>query len=422
MSYRALFIPLLASGLGLCVAVACSAGGGGPRGGGVGGAGATGGGGGNGGAGGIVNTGGAGGGVPEGGFDAPVGTGGQGGLGGGCATDRYDGEVVPLDMYLLLDKSGSMSSTDEDGGAVTRWDQVTGAIKEFLNLPGTNGLSVGLGFFPMKPSIPPPVNCTTGTDCWPYEQECLPIYNKCPSGWPVPTDTSCLPVDYHTPAVPISPLPGASAAVASAIDGASPNGNTPMAPALWGAMEYAQPWAQAHLDHVVVVVLATDGMPTDCASNEVSDVAAIAAGALQQAGIRTFVVGIGSQLNDLNQIASSGGTDDAFMVDTSSNVSTQFLDALNAIRGTVACAYKIPTPEAGKADPNTVNVGFTPDGGTQQVIPQVGAESACGTEPGWYYDDPLNPSQILLCPATCDLVQHTKGTVDVIIGCETIVK
>jgi len=151
-------------------------------------------------------------------------------------------------------------------------------------------------------------------------------------------------------------------------------------------------------------------------------VAAIAAGALQQAGIRTFVVGIGSQLNDLNQIASSGGTDDAFMVDTSSNVSTQFLDALNAIRGTVACAYKIPTPEAGKADPNTVNVGFTPDGGTQQVIPQVGTESECGTEPGWYYDDPLNPSQILLCPATCDLVQHTKGTVDVIIGCETIVK
>src|SRR5690349_2748292 len=74
---------------------------------------------------------------------AATGSGGTG-LGGGCATDTHDGELVPLDMFLMLDNSGSM----QDSG---KWGAVTGAINQFVGLSGTEGLAMGLGHFPITP-------------------------------------------------------------------------------------------------------------------------------------------------------------------------------------------------------------------------------------------------------------------------------
>ncbi len=46
----------------------------------------------------------------------------------------------------------------------------------------------------------------------------------------------------------------------------------------------------------------------------------------------------------------AGGTGSAFIVDTSMNVSQQFLAALNKIRGAaLGCQYKIPVPQGGGA-------------------------------------------------------------------------
>lgn len=349
-------------------------------------------------------------------YDGSVGA--NGGVSGGCASDSYAGEVVPLDMYMMLDKSGSMG--DSTSGPETSWTQVTKAIKDFVALPGTAGLAMGIGFFPLPPSVSPPVNCGSAADCFPYDTECLPGFNKCPSGFPPATD-SCLPVDYRNPAVTIQPLPGVAGAIASAIDATDPVGSTPMAPALWGSMQYAQPWAQNHPDHVTIVVLATDGMPTSCVNNDVPNVAAIAEGALTQNNIRTFVIGIGSSLDDLNQIAQKGGTDKAIMVQNT-NAGQEFFAALSAIRGSVSCVYKIPVPEAGTPNPKLVNVAFTPDGGAQEVLPQVASAADCGTEKAWYYDDPQAPQHIMLCPAACDMAQNVKGKIDVVIGCQTVVR
>jgi hypothetical protein len=52
-------------------------------------------------------------------------------------------------------------------------------------------------------------------------------------------------------------------------------------------------------------------------------------------------------------------------------------------------------------------------------VPNAGG---CQGQPGWYYDNPADPKQILLCPATCDLVSNTKGTLDVVFGCKTQVR
>jgi hypothetical protein len=234
-------------------------------------------------------------------------------------------------------------------------------------------------------------------------------------------DDSCLTVDYRNPAVPMNMLPGVASAINDAMSKTKPSGMTPMAPALWGALEYASDWSKAWPEHVTLVVLATDGYPTHCIPGEIEDVAAIAEGGFKNFGIKTFVIGIGTELTNLQTIAEKGGTDTAIMVDTG-NAGSEFLDALNQIRGSVGCTYKIPVPEEGKADPNLLNIAFTPQGGDQEIYPRVDSESECAGEKGWYYDDPKNPTRIVLCPASCEQVQQVSGVVDVVVGCESVVK
>ena len=402
-----LFRSLVAVSLSACVAASCSAGGSGeaPKGNGAS-AGAAGG----------AAWGGSGG---SGVIPSPDGSAGDTGLDPGCASDSYTGELVPVGMYLLLDHSGSMSSPiDEDAGTgPSKWTQVTKAISDFMGLPGTTGINLGAGFFPVPPAVQPPVNCNVKEDCHPYGDTCM--WKKCMDivGG---VDESCISSDYQNVAVPIAPLPGVAGDINAAIAGVSPNGMTPMTPALQGTMDYMIEWSGQNPEQVALVVLATDGMPTSCIDNDVANVEAAAEAGLG-ANIRTFVIGIGSELTALNTIAQKGGTDKAFIIGTG-DVSAEFLEALNAIRGAVGCTYKMPAPEAGQADPNKVNVAFTPDGGAQVIFPKVGSEADCKGGTGWYYDDPKDPHQIVLCPASCDLVQNTEGKVDVVLGCKSVVK
>jgi hypothetical protein len=38
---------------------------------------------------------------------------------------------------------------------------------------------------------------------------------------------------------------------------------------------------------------------------------------------------------------------------------------------------------------------------------------------GWHYDDPKNPTKIILCQSTCDSVQQKSGKIDIVLGCDT---
>lgn len=292
-----------------------------------------------------------------------------------CATDSKKAEPVPLDLYIMLDQSGSMQGN--------KWTSTVSAITAFVNDPQSAGIGVGLDFFPDDPE------CSIGT--------------------------------YSTPSVGIAPLPGNATAIVNALGGTGPSGGTPTFPAIQGALTYAQTHAIKNPDHVVVIVLATDGQPNDCSSN-VGNVSNVAQqGAQGTPKILTFVIGVGSALTNLNAIASAGGTNTAFIVDTNGNVGQQFIDALNAIRGAaLACEYIIPTPSTGSIDPGKVNVVFTPDGGQKETWPKYANEAACPpTGNGWYYDNDAAPTKILLCPGTCSMVKNTKGQVDVLFGCAT---
>jgi hypothetical protein len=89
----------------------------------------------------------------------------------------------------------------------------------------------------------------------------------------------------------------------------------------------------------------------------------------------------------------------------------------------IDCVYDIPDPGNGQMiDPTKVNVEYkpSPSAPEEPIYNVPGGAADCGPAGGWYYDDPTNPTQILLCPASCDHVQmSTDGSVSVIFGCET---
>src|SRR4051812_30417313 len=78
--------------------------------------------------------------------------------GSACAQVVSKGEAVPLDMYILLDKSASM--LDTTGAGPTKWDAIRAALESFVSDPLSKGLGVGLQYFPLlKPGVPG--TCTT---------------------------------------------------------------------------------------------------------------------------------------------------------------------------------------------------------------------------------------------------------------------
>jgi len=94
------------------------------------------------------------------------------------------------------------------------------------------------------------------------------------------------------------------------------------------------------------------------------------------------------------------------------------------VEGTqLPCALEIPDPPNGESfDVNKVNVLFTPAGGTATTIPRVDSLAACGDADGWYYDDAAAPTQIIVCPSTCETFTASEdGQVDLQFGCETVV-
>jgi hypothetical protein len=140
-------------------------------------------------------------------------------------------------------------------------------------------------------------------------------------------------------------------------------------------------------------------------------------------GTRTYAIGLtGSNDADMNSIAKAGGTDKGIFVKDGADTQQQLLDALGNIRGQILdCDFAMPTPKAGmQVDPALINVNYTPGGGAQSTLTQVAGDSACAAG-GWYYDNPVNPSRIVLCKSTCDTVTaDPKASLEILLGCATV--
>lgn len=308
-----------------------------------------------------------------------------------CASTSETATLIPLDLFIMMDKSGSMK--EKTGTGASKWTAVSQAITSFVNSPNSAGIGVGIQYFAIE------VN-----DVW------------------FGTTESCTTADYAKPEVAIGALPANAAAIVSSIGSKSPSGATPTYPALQGAIQYAKSYAVAHPTHTVVVVLATDGEPNSSCDDNMSDIANLSlVAAAGKPKILTFVIGVGSSLSNLNSIAASGGTTSAFVLDTGGNVVTQFEAALKAIQGkALGCQYAIPKPSDGKpVDYDKVNLQLTAAGGPSGLTLYVDNVGACNaTTGGWYYDNAAAPTKILLCPASCNLVTADKDAkVEILLGC-----
>lgn len=306
--------------------------------------------------------------------------------GGACATTSAAAKLTPVNLVVMYDRSGSMGDTNEDPGfdPAKRWIPVGQATKAFFADPASAGISASLTFFPNA-------------------------------------GNSCQGAVYASAGVGLTALP--NAAFANAIDGTSPQGDTPTRAAVAGAIAQAQSVAAAHPNEKTVIVLVTDGEPYGCGINNANqsnaeaqlvaqDVAAVAA------TIPTYVIGVGPSVQNLNAVAQAGGTT-AFQVQVGDPQKTKddLLAAMSLIRGALGrCDFDIPAPPDGRTlDYNKVNVVFTPAGQAAQTLPY---NPTCTGGQGWHFDDVNAPKKVLLCTNTCEVVKtQAGGAVDVAFSC-----
>jgi hypothetical protein len=261
--------------------------------------------------------------------------------------------------------------------------------------------------------------CGRGDDCTPLRGECF--------GY-----ASCEATSYAQPEVAIATLPNNAAALTASLAAAKPLGLTPTYAALGGALQHARAHAMANPTHRVITVLATDGAPQGCDLDDATNVQRLAAqGVSGSPNIWTYVIGVfgpdeTEALANLDAWASAGGTGKAFVIDPRQDVSAQFLQALEKIRGgALACEYRIPPSPSGSAlDYNAVNVALV-SGQQSTDFRYVAAQTRCNlADFGWYYDsDPATgavPTKISVCEEACRKLQTTStGRVEVRLGCLT---
>jgi hypothetical protein len=330
-------------------------------------------------------------------------TGGDGGLFGigpqgtnaACVTSTAQAQLADADLVVMLDRSGSMGDPAEGFDPTLKWIPVTTALDAFFTDPNSAGLSASLQFFPQ------------GTDL-----------------------TSVCAYPYGTPLVALTPLTSAAPLV-STIMATKPAGGTPTLAALQGAISYAQQVAATHPQDRTVVVLATDGDPgfgingafaAGCTNNDIPHVAAVAQAAFTGSpSIPTYVIGVGPDLQNLDAIASAGGTGQAMVVPVSNPTQTNsaFEAALNSIRSaSLSCQFTIPMPPNGETiNPNAVNVVLV-DGKGQQTVLTYSAD--CSNASGWHYDNAAKPTSVELCASACASARSDSGgKITLAFGCYT---
>jgi hypothetical protein len=102
------------------------------------------------------------------------GLGGEGAPGGPvgpqCLGETHQAEPIGLDIFVMLDISGSMldllPEPDPAAGATTKWDAVRTSLETFAQAPDTAGIGIGLQYFPQN-NEGVPFSCNTNDECGP---------------------------------------------------------------------------------------------------------------------------------------------------------------------------------------------------------------------------------------------------------------
>lgn len=311
-----------------------------------------------------------------------------GGSDGSCIGVSNEAESVPIDLFIMMDRSVSMDEL-VPGGQMTRWQALHKAVETFVSSGADGDIRAGIGFFGVTGGNDPALDCDTSR--------------------------------YAKPKVEIGPLADVGPDLLAAMDDVAPGGLTPAGPALTGALDHASAWAKENPGRVTAVVLVSDGYPTQCDPLTPSGLASIAQQAHENAPfVRTYVIGLDAKYN-LDAVALAGGTHAAFIVENG-DFASSFASVLENVANTkLACEYALPpAPDPNqKLDYTKVQVTYTAaHEDAAEEIPSVPNVQGCGQSAngGWYYDNASNPTSIEVCPCTC--ARFEAGRVDVRVGCK----
>jgi hypothetical protein len=362
-------------------------------------------------------------------YDAPYAKDGD-----ACAETKGVATKKQVDMFVMLDRSGSMNypcgtANCESGNPpkgdcnigdtkASKWCNTINALSKYFKSAQATGNAASMQTF-----LPPSLTGLT------VQQLCSA------SGTTSSNDLSS------------SSIPGAatgyvtlpSTSFDTFLNNTIPEGQTPTLAAARGIVKFTGRAANQRAGRITIGVLVTDGDPTQTICNEnttidqeVDDVAAVLQQHYAATGIPTFVIGMnGATFANVEKMAVGGsapthpdavGTiSDAcgngagpcrhFNIGDGNNEA--LAEALNLIQGfAVACKYNIPKPLVGAINYKDVKVLYN----TTELTKVNDAGSCVGD--GWYYDNNLSPTTINLCPAQCSTAQaNPTATINVSFGC-----
>jgi hypothetical protein len=332
----------------------------------------------------------------------------------GCATAMAQAHGSAVYLLFVLDGSGSMKQDN-------KWAAVVPALTDiFSQMEKTADPGVGAGLVVFSDTM----DSTAGAGPYPSSAD-----------------------------VPLGYVSAAQNTALAARLGGQPMSGTPTQTALNGGymeLEQFTPKAPLTADGKKVVVLITDGAPTDgCSilsslnSYTMNPCVVTAGQKLMEMGpqgpVETFVIGVGDfpstvaltfDPSFLGYLAQAGGTGPAkcnpaentttsdlcyFEIDPSKSTSAQqlqqqFETALNTIRGeVVSCTFPIESSGLGAIDTKKVNVEI---GGTTVLQDPTN---------GWTYDNPTSPTEIILHGAACTQAKgNITEKVNIVLGCVTM--
>ena len=315
-----------------------------------------------------------------------------------CASFDAVAEPAALEVFLLLDSSGSMEFKTEDG--IAKWFALRDALSAFMTDEASEGIGIAMTFFPyVEPNVPEwcieedacgdPAACIDTQMCLPSMTEACETDQDCANAG-LPSDScgpvgtcselvnelcapsiglgcstatpcmhlgycdnrySCDTADYDTPTLPLAELPNAASSIVNAMSIRNLQGSTTTLPAVEGSLLAAITQADQNPDHKVIVVVATDGMPTHCdpaldegdMTTAIEHISVPATEALGH-GVQTFVIGVFAPdeqevaTENLGQIAQAGGTESAFIINTGEAVGSVFSRRSTKFDGLRRCA------------------------------------------------------------------------------------
>jgi hypothetical protein len=299
----------------------------------------------------------------------------------------------PTDIFVLLDASGTMNCEASNlwcvvprrvPRMVTRWMAATNTLRTMVNAPTQPDRRYGIGLFPHA-------------------------------------NFGCSSSAYEEPLVPIGPLPANVSPIEAALANVQPAGSAPTNAALAGALAYVGRYIVDNEGRRNAVVL----LMTDAVQNACEPLPSAAAAALTAfhalPPVRTYVVNIAFP-GALDPVALAGSGGAVHEIPFSDDLPAKLDTYLEGISDQLTCNYLLASNADKGIDYTTTTVLVTVGAnGTPVPVARVESAAMCDPTGGWYYDrsPPAMPSQVTLCPQTCDLLKRAdEGRVRVFASCD----